>query len=699
MLPYALTIFLAAFLLFQVQPLVAKSILPWFGGGPAVWTACMLFFQGALLAGYAYAHVSIRVLRPRMQGAIHLVLLAAALWQLPAVPPDSWKPSGVELPTWHILYLLTASLALPYLVLSSTTPLLQAWFSRAHTRRSPYRLFALSNFGSLLALVSYPFVFEPLLSRSRQSTLWSLGFVAFALACAACAVWTLRGHSAESDATPEVPTPSAPAPTPPTPLDRLLWLALATSAAVLFLAITNQITMDVAVVPFLWVLPLGIYLLTFVIAFDHHRWYVRRWFALALVPATSAAVWMMFRAHDASILEQLVTYSTVLFVGCMICHGELSRLRPHPRYLTGFYLRIALGGAFGGGFVALVAPLIFNDYLELHLALLAVVALTLVSLFRDRESTLHRGQPLWAWTALFASFVGLAMVLAAHSRIGVELAVERSRSFYGVLSVYRELPNTPEERLSLWHGRVGHGAQFVAAARRSLPAAYYAPSSGAAMAFRHWPGPGDRRIGMVGMGVGSLAAYARPGDYLRIYEINPQLTEMVGRHFTFLDDSPARIEVIMGDARLSMEREAPQRFDLLFLDAFNGDAIPLHLLTKEAFEIYLSHLQPDGVMALLISTWHLDFAPAVRRLADHFGLIAVRIDTPGLALNENWGSNWMLLTRNRRFLSRLAGEIATDADGLAIDPDLAVSNSGTAPANDGWLWTDDYTSLFPLLWK
>jgi len=201
MLPYALTIFLAAFLLFQVQPLVAKSILPWFGGGPAVWTACMLFFQGALLAGYAYAHVSIRVLRPRMQGAIHLVLLAAALWQLPAVPPDSWKPSGVELPTWHILYLLTASLALPYLVLSSTTPLLQAWFSRAHTRRSPYRLFALSNFGSLLALVSYPFVFEPLLSRSRQSTLWSLGFVAFALACAACAVWTLRGHSAESDAT------------------------------------------------------------------------------------------------------------------------------------------------------------------------------------------------------------------------------------------------------------------------------------------------------------------------------------------------------------------------------------------------------------------------------------------------------------------------------------------------------------------
>jgi len=695
MLPYALTIFLGAFLLFQVQPLVAKYILPWFGGGPAVWTACMLFFQAALLAGYAYAHLSIRVLKPRAQVAIHLALLAAALWQLPVVPPDSWKPGGVELPTWHILYLLTASLALPYLVLSSTTPLLQAWLSRADTRRPPYRLYALSNLGSLLALVSYPFVVEPLLSRSRQSTIWSVGFVVFALVCATCALWTLRGRSAESDP----PEETAPVATPPPTLDRLLWLALSASAAVLFLAITNQITMDVAVIPFLWVLPLGIYLLSFVIAFDRDRWYVRRWFAAALIPATIAAIRGMFLAHRASISEQLFVYSTVLFVGCMICHGELSRLKPHPRYLTGFYLYIALGGTLGGVFVALVAPLIFNDYLELHLALLAVAALTLVALFRDKKSMLHRGRPLWAWSALLASFVGLALILASHSRSGLELAVERSRSFYGVLSVYRELPNIPEERLSLWHGRIGHGAQFTAAARRDLPTAYYAPGSGAALAFRYWPGPGARRIGMVGMGVGTLAAYGRPGDYIRIYEINPQLKEMVDRHFSFLSQSPARIEVVIGDARLSMEREAPQRFDLLFLDAFSGDAIPLHLLTKEAFEIYLGHLKPDGVIALLISTWHIDFAPAIRRLADHFGLIAVRIDTPGRALNEDWGSNWMLLTRNRRFLSRLAGEIATDADGLAIDPDLAVSSSGTAPANDGWLWTDDYTSLFPLLWK
>lgn len=699
MLPYAVTIFIAAFLLFQLQPLIAKYILPWFGGGPAVWTVCMLFFQAALLAGYAYAHVSVRVFKPRTQVGIHLALLAAALWQLPVVPPDSWKPGGVELPTWHILYLLTASLALPYLVLSSTTPLLQAWFSRAHTRRSPYRLYALSNLGSLLALVSYPSVVEPLLSRSRQSTIWSVGFVAFALACAACAVWTLRGGSARSGTTHDAPTTPAPTPTPPPALDRLLWLALAASAAVLFLAITNQITMDVAVVPFLWVLPLGIYLLTFVIAFDHDRWYVRRWFALALIPATAAAVWMMFRAHNASILEQLLTYSAVLFIGCMICHGELNRLKPQPRYLTGFYLRVALGGALGGAFVALVAPLIFDNYLELHLSLLAVVALTLVGFFRDRKSTLHRGQPLWAWSALVASFVGLALILATHSRSGRELAVERSRNFYGVLSIYRELPNTPEERLSLWHGRVGHGAQFTAAARRDLPTAYYAPNSGAALAFRYWPGPGDRRIGMVGLGVGTLAAYGRPGDYIRIYEINPQLAEMVGRHFTFLSDSPARIEVVMGDARLSMEGEAPQRFDLLFLDAFSGDAIPLHLLTKEAFEIYLGHLKPDGVIALLISTWHIDFAPAVRRLADHFGLIAVRIDTPGLALDEDWGSNWMLLTRNRAFLRNLAGGIPVDADGLAIDPDRAASDASATALGAGRLWTDDYTSLFPLLWK
>jgi len=697
MLVYALTIFLGAFLLFQVQPLMAKFILPWFGGGPAVWTTCMLFFQVMLLAGYAYAHASIRLLRPRAQAVVHLALLVTALWQLPIVPAEAWKPSGAELPTWHILRLLTANLALPYLVLSSTTPLLQAWIGRAHTRRSPYRLFALSNLGSLLALVSYPFVVEPLLSRSAQTTIWSVGFVVFALVCAASAVWAAWGGTERSVAAPT--TTAADKPTPPATVDRMLWLALAATASVLFLAITNQITMDVAVVPFLWVLPLGLYLLSFVIAFDRDRWYVRRWFGVALIPATIATIWMMFQGQAAAIPTQLIVYSALLFIGCMICHGELNRLKPHPYYLTGFYLRVALGGALGGVFVALVAPLIFNDYLELHLALLAVVALLLVALFRDEESALRRGQPLWAVAMLVASFVGLALILAAHSRAGAALAVERSRDFYGVLSVYQELPNSPEERLSLWHGRVPHGAQFTSAARRDLPAAYYAPSSGAAMVFRHWPGSDDRRIGMVGMGVGSLAAYGRAGDYIRIYEINPQLREMVDRHFTFVGDSPADIDVVLGDARLSMERESPQRFDLLFLDAFSGDAIPLHLLTKEAFEIYLSHLRPDGVIALLISTWHIDFAPAVRHLADHFGLDAVRINTPGVELNEDWGSNWMLLTRNRDFLRDLAREVPLDADNLAVDPDRAASVAGPTPPDERWLWTDDYSSLFPLLFR
>ncbi|HKJ03534.1 MAG TPA: hypothetical protein VJ997_13795, partial [Longimicrobiales bacterium] len=388
-----LTIFLGAFLLFQVQPLIAKYILPWFGGGPAVWTVSMLFFQVFLLAGYAYAHASVRRLRPRAQAWTHLALLVLALTQLPITPSDAWKPTDVSFPTARILLLLTVTIGLPYFVLSSTAPLLQAWFARARPGRSPYRLYALSNLGSLIALVSYPFVVEPALARSTQATIWSVAFGLFVVLCGASAMWALKATGdAGAPAPPSAETDDAPRPGAGV---RVRWLALSACASVLFLAVTNQITMDVAVIPFLWVLPLALYLLTFILAFDGRPWYVRSLFGVLLVPTVLATVWFMFRGVRASIPHQLVVYSAMVFVGCMICHGELSRLKPHPRYLTGFYLTVALGGALGGVFVAVLAPLLFNEYLELHLALLGVVALALTAIFLDEESRLGGGRPLW----------------------------------------------------------------------------------------------------------------------------------------------------------------------------------------------------------------------------------------------------------------------------------------------------------------
>ena len=679
MFPYALTIFVGAFLLFQVQPLIAKYILPWFGGGPAVWTTAMLFFQVFLLAGYAYAHLSIRKLTPRVQVGLHLALLALALTQLPITPAEAWKPTGVELPTWRILLLLTSSVGLPYLMLSSTAPLMQAWFSQTHPGRSPYRLYALSNLAALLALLTYPFMVEPYLTRGSQTLMWSAAFGFFVVVCGASAVWTVWAQRKDvgeaHDMTPE------PAVDPPAIGTRVHWTALAACASVLFLAITNQITRDVAVIPFLWVLPLGIYLLTFVIAFDHDRWYVRAWFVGAFVLTTILAVWLMFIGEAVKVGVQLFVFSGVLLTGCMICHGELSRQKPHPRHLTGYYLTIALGGALGGVFVALIAPLIFNDYLELHLVLIGVSGLALAAFFRDEESPLYKGQPTWAWVALTLAVMALGSVLTRQAATAAQLTVERSRSFYGVISVYREGADTPAERLSLWHGRIRHGVQCLAPDRRRWGTGYYAEDTGAALAFGALLGE-NRRIGMVGMGVGTLATYANPGDYVRIYEINPDVRRLAETRFTYLRDSPAEVDVVMGDARLSMERDAPQAFDLLILDAFSGDAIPLHLLTREAFEIYQLHLDPDGVIALLIDTWHLDFGPVVRGLADHFGFHVLRLTTGG-GPRENWGSDWMLLTKNETFYQGPA---------LSQYRRVPLGRGGY-----GRLWTDEYTSLFQVL--
>ena len=749
MIAYGITIFLGAFLLFQVEPLLGKYILPWFGGSPGVWTTCLLFFQTALLAGYAYAHFSAQRLKLRHQTILHAALLVLALALLPIIPADSWKPQAPGDPTLRILALLAVNLGLPYVVLAATGPLLQHWCSRTHPGVSPYRLYALSNTGSLLALVSYPFFFEWAFSRSAQARGWGWGLAAFALACGYCALRAARPRVGAA-----APAPAGPAGPAPARGDRLLWLVLPAVASILLLATTNKLCQDLAVVPFLWVLPLGLYLLTFILCFDGPRWYRRGLGALGAVVAVALVADLLADALEFSIRVQVVGYGAALFAGCMFCHGELYRLKPEPRRLTGYYLMIAAGGAAGGFLVAVVAPLVFNSYLELPLGYWALSGLLAVVGWRCRSraaavgggagavlalavvSCLGMAGPAkWTGAALaclrecagFARGHGLAvaalaaalvvclgdrrrlivrewrpragvllllLALAAGAVFGLEQGqarvgvVSATRNFFGVLTVFEyNAKDRGNHYYMLEHGKIIHGLQFTDPVKATWPTTYYAETSGVGLAIRTLPPGRGRSLGLVGLGTGTLASYGQKGDKLRIYEINPQVQALARSRFTYLAHCAAEVQVVLGDARQSMERELAggpaQQFDLLALDAFNSDAIPVHLLTKEAFAIYLRELRADGVLAVHISNRYFDLEPVVARLAQHFGLACVTIDDEDASQWWVYETTWMLLAKDP---ARLRRPLITD---VALAPEAADSGPP--------LWTDDYTSLFKIL--
>jgi hypothetical protein len=759
MLPFALSIFTGAFLLFQVQPLIGKYILPWFGGSPGVWTACLLFFQTLLLGGYAYAHFSSTLLKPRGQAVLHFALLLLSLALLPITPNEAWKTHVSGDPTWHILLLLTVTIGLPYFVLSATGPLMQQWFSVTNPGVSPYRLYALSNIGSLLALLSYPVFFEVRFSRQEQAVLWSVGLGVFVLLCGFCAlrVWKHTPAPTTPDSATSDPSPSSQPSTlnsPATPAlwrDKLLWIALPSLASVLLLAITNKLCQEVAVIPFLWVLPLALYLLTFVICFDHARWYHRGIFAALLVIGISCVIVLLNAGSDAPMKLQIAGYTATLFVACMICHGELYQLKPAPRYLTSYFLFISAGGALGGLLVAVVAPAVFNEYRELQLGLIALAVVFALVCFRHRSRTLVLGAVVGAMLTtlvlpgLEATFDGsdgffgelfayykshawqiggaLAVFLACafdlrHRRIVAEwrltlgavivllaaglgyqlveqmrtkevtTVLNASRNFYGTLKVYDYNPESPDEHYRLlMHGATTHGLQFAGTDRAFTATSYYGPNSGIGLAFAHLPQQSNKRYAVVGLGTGSLAVYGKTGDYVRLYEINPAVEALARSPFTYLEQCPAKFDIVMGDARLEMEHELaknqPQNLDLLVLDAFSSDAIPVHLLTKEAFATYLKHLKPDGIIAVHISNRYLDLQPVVERLAQEFGLGSACISDD---YTESWwlyDTTWMLLTKNKAFLEK--SEIYAASD----DP-----KKDTRPAA---LWTDDNANLYSIM--
>lgn len=699
MLPFGLAIFWGAFLLFLVQPLIAKYILPWFGGSAAVWTTCMLFFQVLLLGGYAGAHLLVTKLTPRRQVLVYLGALALALLCLPIQPNDFWKPVDDAWPAARILLLLGATLGLPYLVLSATGPLMQVWFSGAYAGVPPWRLYAVSNVASLLALAAYPLVLERYLPRGSQALVWSVGLGIYAACAAVCGriVWRGASTTAPAAAADDSPEPARP---------RWLWFALPACASVLLLAVTNSICQDVAVIPFLWVLPLVVYLLTFIISFDSPRWYTRAFWGPAFIVAVAALLWVLLSdkippptapglqplawllqtGRDLRMPLRIAVYVGALFVCCMICHGEVFRLRPSPKRLSGYYLMISAGGAFGGFFVAVIAPLIFRDYVELHLALVAVAILYVAVLMHDPASRLYRGQPHWAFALVLLGLFGTAYGAFFDAEKRARGALEMSRSFFGVLRMYELAAiSKNEHRLVMQHGGTRHGLQYVVRAKALLPTAYYVRESGIGRAMQALPRPGGRRVGIVGLGTGTLAAYGEPGDLFRYYEIDRDVERLARSRFTYLKDSQATIEVALGDARLSMEREQQPPFDLLVLDAFSSDSVPVHLITREAFEIYLRGLKPDGLIAVHVTNRYLKLEPIILAAADHFHLATAFIPlTAQDATSEGaFPSKWMLLARDPAPLQTpIIAEAARDPrPGLPAVP----------------MWTDDYSNLLPIL--
>ncbi len=682
---YALATLLSALLLFEVQPIISKFILPWFGGSPAVWTTCMVFFQTLLFGGYAYAHLTATYVRPRVQAIVHLALLAAAVCMLPITPDASWKLEAASAPTWRILSLLAVSVGLPYFVLSATGPLVQAWFSRSVGSHSVYRLYALSNVGSLVALLGYPFWVERRYGLGEQTWLWAVGFVLFAALCGVAAICAAVARRASAE-TPHETSANSVKIKKPSWQDRLAWLALPALASMMLLATTNHVCQDVAVMPFLWVAPLALYLLSFIICFDHPRWYHRKGFAFAALAGLCAVVAVDQLITGGSgiaftFTQELALHFFALFALCMVCHGELVSLRPDPRYLTSFYLMISAGGALGGMLVSLVAPHVFSTFAEWRLGLVIGCLVAVRVLFQDQpESFVRRRFAVIAPTLLLV-FAALHWVPELRAARHGELFVN-ARNFYGVISVIeRNVDNPAEHTRNFYSGRIVHGLQFVDPAKKTQPTAYFSRQARVGQAFAAMEGREHLRVGVVGLGVGTLATYAKPGQYFRFYELNDDVLDFAQEYFSYLFDCRGKYEVVLGDGRLSLEREEPQQFDLLVLDAFSGDAVPTHLLTTEAFAIYSRHLAPRAVVAVNISNRYLDLSGVVAGLADRFGYSFRRVTSQGDPAGGIFPADWIVLSKTPELIA--PREVRTAASAGSMAPVV--------------LWTDDHSNLFEIL--
>ena len=673
-----ITIFLGALLLFGVEPMIAKMILPWFGGSAEVWIVCLLFFQAALLGGYLYAHLLNTRIPAQWQVRVHLALLAVSLVFLPIVPADRWKPLGGEDPLLLILGVLTSTIGLPFVLLASTGPLIQAWHSRvtaadSSAGHSVYRLYALSNAGSLIALLSYPVLVEPWLPTRMQALSWSVAYVCYAVLFGSAA-W-LFGRASES-------TPDDAAGLPDTTIGRkILWFLLAMMPSALLLAVTNFMLRNIAAIPLLWVVPLALYLLTLIIAFDSPRWFWRPfWYVLFAAVAETMMYNVIGPIVDENYFIQLAFFSGGLFVYCMMCHGELASMRPPAAQLTSYYLLVAAGGAAGGLLVAVIAPIAYSDDFDLALLLPAAALLLIFIGWRQMPADAPRSL---RWGTL-------ALILYAWGSVAVRIATQiqhdesgnllSARNFYGPLLVTQvPVPSTKGDILQLRNGNVIHGREFIDRDLYCEPISYYGRTSGIGLAIAEKRSSGPLKIGVVGLGSGAIAGYGQDGDEIRFYEINPLVPKIAAGKFHFLS-CPAKSTITMGDARLSLEREARAGFDVLVVDAFTSDAIPVHLLTKEAMALYWKHLKADGVLAVHVSNQYIDLAPVVAAAAQESGKTARLVDDKSDAENAIDESHWVLVTSSDQFFS---------------GPPLSAATQITTTATS--VWTDDYSNLWHAL--
>jgi spermidine synthase len=691
---YVSAIFLSSSLLFLVEPMAGKRLLPLLGGSSAVWITCLVFFQTTLLLGYLCAHAIATRLSRRAQLVAYGFLLALSLIQVFATLNPHPHASTVR-PVFSVLWVLTMLIGLPFLALSATNPLLQSWYAHGRSELAsaapPYRLFALSNFGSLLALLAYPVLVEPNFSLRTQTLAWSLGFLLFVVFCGVIIagrrkVPDLREReialspdvSVAASTTSQAGTAAVPSLLPdvvPSPGERTLWLLMAACGSLLLSAVTSHLSQNIAAIPLLWILPLTIYLLTFVLAFNGGKIY-QRWLMVRLLPLALGGVGYLISdtTLDVPIMISIPLFCITLFIGAFFCHGELYLRRPAPRYLTQYYLLIAAGGALGSMFVGVLAPMVFSGSYEMAWSLVYTAALAAALMWKEH----------WSWRVFWtAAAAALLVVVVLQERADRENAIVQVRSFYGTLRVTDEETEDAGRYRTLIHGTIQHGTQFMASEElRRLPTTYYSRDSGVGLALDNCCKGRARRVADIGLGTGTLAAYGEPGDVFRFYEIDPRVEVIAKNVFTYLRESRAKIEIAHGDARLSMEVEPAENYDVIAVDAFSGDAIPVHLLTAEAIKLYERHLAPGGIIAFHISNTYLNLAPVVQAQADHAGLHAVLVTTEDNDDTGAFSSDWVLVTANEKFLA--LPEIADSSAKIDLKPGLG-------------LWTDDYSSLLPIL--
>ncbi len=679
----------------------------------------MLFFQATLFLGYLLADQLNRWISVQYHLWFYLSLFLVAAWSLPILPTDAWKPMSPDQPGWKVLVLLLICVGLPYLILATTGPMTQAWLARVSQHSRVYRLYALSNAGSLLALLAYPFLIEPNWKLRTQAVVWSGMFVVYCIGMYVCAK-IVRDHFRHqpNELRSKVSAADNAGGTTDEQLPNwcasILWVVLPMFASISLLATTNYVCQDIASIPLLWIVPLALYLLSFILCFDRPVWYRPVLMSLGAIACVAlsantesfsplATLYRLLGWQQPELPESLawlwhreVHFSTkfvFIFVGlllaCMVLHGETYRLRPSPKYLTYYYLSLAGGGALGGVFVNLIAPLIFSQYYEWGISLGVIACISLIVLIREAWNTFRR--PTWKWqrwAVVVAGVMLLPFLIHAVYLVGKQATKKLSsdtifaeRNFYGAFRVsemYRENPDYHVR--TLVHGIIKHGEQYPSSELRYFAGSYYAPGSGVALAMEALQGK-PKRVGVVGLGAGSLAAYAMKGDTFTFYELNPRIEYVADKFFTYVGDAKERgatIEIVSGDARLSMERQPSQQFDALVIDAFSGDSIPVHLLTKEAMDVYAKHLKPDGLLIFHVSNSYLNLVPVTCRLSEYAGMTPIHIKHRSDASLGSYTTDYVILTNRESFLSSL--------------PKYLPDANNQVP-----LWTDESSNLLQIL--